>query len=205
MSVLLDAGPCLNFLAVSQQNILIQAAAAADLQIMAPERVDHEVADLARLDNRFARTGAGKTWATLKASGRVQVLSDTLATQELTDAVTRISGKPAADRMRQRKSLGEIMVLAHASVFAQAGQDVFVLIDESDGRLRAEEERRWLRRAASPGRLEMWSTVQLLRAAGREQGWIAGDLTWEQVYDKMRRFDDGLPPRESLGAKHSIR
>lgn len=43
MSILLDAGPSLNFLAVGQQNILIKVAQSHDLQIEAPERVDREV------------------------------------------------------------------------------------------------------------------------------------------------------------------
>ncbi|SNY72234.1 hypothetical protein [Paractinoplanes atraurantiacus] len=76
MSILLDAGPSLNFLAVGQQNILIR--------------------------------------------------TDDLTTWQFAEAVTRISGMPAQDRVRSRKSLGEIMVLAHASVFVQQGQEVFV-------------------------------------------------------------------------------
>ena len=64
MSILLDAGPCLNFLAVSQQNILIKVAASHDLQIAAPERIDREVQGMARAP-RFQRTGMQGTWATL--------------------------------------------------------------------------------------------------------------------------------------------
>ncbi len=36
MSILLDAGPSLNFLAVRQQNVLIQVAASQSLQIAPP-------------------------------------------------------------------------------------------------------------------------------------------------------------------------
>jgi hypothetical protein len=43
VSILLDAGPSLNFLAVGQQNILIQVAASRSLQLAAPQRVDTEV------------------------------------------------------------------------------------------------------------------------------------------------------------------
>lgn len=76
----------------------------------------------------------------------------------------------------------------------QRGQQVFVLIDESDGRRRAIAEQRWLRDHKAPGRLLLWSTPQVLRAAAKEQGWIVGDVTWEAVYNQMRKFDDGLPP-----------
>lgn len=194
MSILLDAGPCLNFLAVSQQNILIKAAASHDLQIAAPERIDREVQGMAR-DPRFRRTGVQGTWATLKASGRVRILDDTLTTREFTDAVSRIAGMPAEQRVREGKSLGEIMVLAHASLYAQRGHHVFVLIDESDGRRRAKREQTWLATKNAPGRMVLWSTIQVLREAARQPGWIVGGKTWEAIYDQMRTFDDGLPPR----------
>ena len=81
---------------------------------------------------------------------------------------------PAKDRGRSRKSLGEIMVVAHATVYAQQGQQVFVLMDESDGRRRAMAEQRWLREQKAPGRLPLWSTPHVLRAAANQPGWIAG-------------------------------
>lgn len=102
MSVLLDAGPCLNFLAVGQQNILIQVAASRDLQIAAPQRVDTEVLGMVR-DRRFSRTGVRGTWETLKASGRVQILDDSLTSEAFTGAVTRISGMPAKQPGPQRQ------------------------------------------------------------------------------------------------------
>ena len=125
------------------------------------------------------------------------MLDEALSTPELTDAVTRISGMPAADRVRRPRSLGEIMVLAHASVYAQTGHAVFVLIDESDGRARAAREQAWLRRRGVPGSLVLWSTAQVLGHAAGQPGWIKGGLTWTAVYDRMREYDDGLPPRPS--------
>jgi len=41
VSILLDAGPSLNFLAVGQENILIQAAASQKLQLAAPAQPDN--------------------------------------------------------------------------------------------------------------------------------------------------------------------
>ena len=109
--------------------------------------------------------------------------------------MARISGRPAEERVREKKSLGEILVLAHASVYAQTGTTVFVLIDESDGRQRAEQEKRWLTSRAAPGKLHLWSTPQVLREAARHPDWIKGGLTWEQVYDQMTDYDDGLKRR----------
>lgn len=195
MSILLDAGPSLNFLAVGQQNVLVQLAASRDLQLAAPDRVDREVRGKANAE-RFRRTGALGSWQKMTAAGRIEILDDTLADRPVfTSAVTRISGMPAAERVRTGASLGEIMVLAHASAYAQDGHEVYVLIDERDGRDRARKEMRWLHDQASAGSLTLWSTPQVLKSAAGEPGWIENSLTWEQVYDQMRRFDDGLPPR----------
>lgn len=193
MSVLLDAGPSLNFLAVGQENVLIQVAASAHLDLAVPQRVEKEILGVCR-SPRFNGTKAEATWRKLRSAGRVGVLDDTLTTEQLSDAVTRISGQPAHDRIRSRKSLGEIMVLAHASVFTQQGQDVYVLIDEGDGRRRALREIAWLQGQQATGRLTLWNTPQVLKQASLQDGWIKDNLTWETVYRQMRRFDDGLPP-----------
>lgn len=54
MSILLDAGPSLNFLAVGQQNILIQIAQSQKLRLAAPARVDSEVIGMSRSDRSKA-------------------------------------------------------------------------------------------------------------------------------------------------------
>lgn len=200
MSILLDAGPSLNFLAVGQENILVQAAVSQQLQLAVPARVDSEIIGMAR-SSRFARTGVHTVWARLKAAQRVEVLPDELITQPFIDAVTRISGMPAKSRVRDRNSLGEIMVLAHASVYVQQGADVFVLMDEADGRQRARREMGWLQRQGCSSLLTLWSTRRVLQEAGRRADWIKGGKTWEQVYDAMTPFDDGLRPRSEWQKK----
>lgn len=200
MSILLDAGPSLNFPAVGQENILIKAAASQKLQLAAPARVDAEIIGMAR-NPRFERTRVRTTWARLKASQRVEILPDELTTQQFTNAVARISGMQAPQRIRDRRSLGEIMVLAHASVYAQRGTNVFVLIDDGDGRKRAGQEAVWLREQGYASILTLWSTRQVLQEAGRRAGWIRGDQGWQQVYDAMTAFDDGLRPRSEWQKK----
>ena len=49
MTIFLDAGPALNFLATSNQNILIQVAAAKGSNIHVPERVEREILGKAHL------------------------------------------------------------------------------------------------------------------------------------------------------------
>lgn len=198
MSILLDAGPALNFLAVGQQNVLIQLAVTHNLQLVTPERVDAEVEGMAG-NGRFERTRALSTWRTLVSTSRVKVLSDDLVSVEFTEAVTRISGRPADERIRSRASLGEIMVLAHASTYAQSGEEVFVLLDESDGRQRALAEQKWLQTNCAAGTIQLWKTGQVLKEAEKHSGWIRDNLSFRTVYNKMRQFDDGLPPLPKTG------
>lgn len=200
MSVFLDASPTLNFLAVGQENVIIQAAAAVDAVLYVAERVDKEMQGMAK-DDRFANTAVPLKWKTLTQK-RIKILSDDLTGDDDTkkmfrQAVTRIAGLPAEERIKAPKSLGEILLMAHASVFAQQGQDVFILMDESDGRARARAEQKWLRSQKAEGGITIWRTASLL-ARGEQEGWIVGGLKWAAVYDKMRPFDDGLVSLEDL-------
>lgn len=192
MTIFLDAGPALNFLATSSQDILIKVADAKGSQLHVPERVQREILGKARNDARFKLTPAESTWKKLVSSSRVTVLSDDISSRTFEDAISRIAEMPARARMQTSKSLGEILVIAHASVLVQSGHTVFILMDEGDGRRRARTELDWLVSKGHPREcLAVWSTRQVLESAvGR--GWLA---KWEPVYDRMRRYDDGLPPR----------
>ena len=167
----------------------MKTAALGGLQLTAPERVNREVLGKSK-DPLFSGTPVRVTWLKLKANGHVAVLPDELTTVAFTDAVTRISGMPAEKRVMTTKSLGEIMVLAHASALAQAGIDVFVLMDERDGRDRCDQEQQWLARNSAPGRVTLWATKQVLKQS--DPSWIVGDRTWQQVYNQMRPFDLAL-------------
>lgn len=191
MSVLLDAGPVLNFLAVNQEGILLKTASSHHLALHVPERVAAEVHGKSQ-SARFAATSAYVTWKKLRTHGHVTVLPDDLGRSSFNDAVARVAKMPATDRVRSTKSLGEIMVIAHASVLVQHGHDVFMLIDDGEGRTLAKGEQEWLLRAGAPGRLGLWHTNQVLKQA--DPTWFTGGLTWRQVYDRMRKYDDGLPP-----------
>jgi hypothetical protein len=191
-SVLLDAGPSLNFLAVGQVNILVQAAIAWQAQLAVPEQVDKEIRGRCQHDTRFRDSGAPGTWRKLTAHDRVTVLVDDLGPEAFTAAVTRVSEMPATRRVRSRSSLGEIMVIAHASALVQSGTAVVVLIDERDERRRARREQRWLKARELPP-FALGSTVQVLRAAKDHPSWTAGGADVQAVYDAMCLVDDGLP------------
>jgi hypothetical protein len=59
---------------------------------------------------------------------------------------------PMAERLKQAKDLGEILVLAHAAVCAESGLDVVVLIDDGGGAKLAAIEASRLHRLRGLGR-----------------------------------------------------
>lgn len=192
MSIILDAGPGLTFLAAKQQNVLIQAAMSQQIQLAVPKRVDGEIEGKCK-DERFSRTGALNLWRRLKSSQHIQVLDDELHGPYFAQAIARVSGMPARERLKQRSSLGEILAIAHASSLAQHGENVYVLMDEQDGRKRAHREIAYLRGIPALGTMTLWSTQQVMEQAGNS-GWVKNQLTWQEAYEHMRQYDDALRP-----------
>ncbi|WP_112249020.1 PIN domain-containing protein [Kribbella monticola] len=186
--VIVDAGPALNFFSINAERLLIDAIG----KIAVPETVAGEIKGKARQDPRFRV--AADVWAKLERTAWLEVLSDD-ATPELAAAVQRISKVPMAERVTRAKDLGEIMVLGHAAVRAEGGTDVVVLIDDGRGaELAALESARLLRlqRLGRPvGSLSLMNTHAVLeRAAGRR--YLPDQRTMRQIYDRLRRCDDGL-------------
>ena len=89
------------------------------------------------------------------------------------------------------------MVIAHAVVMAEAGNDVYVLIDDGGGRKLAGSEARRLDRLRRAGRKvgAIWlvGTVTVLeKAAGSE--YLPDRGAMRDLYQRLRGLDDGLPP-----------
>jgi hypothetical protein len=104
-----------------------------------------------------------------------------------------------AERMKHRKDLGEIMVIAHAVVAAESGQAVTVLIDDGKGAQIATSEISRLRRLGSTGSpvgsITLASTLTVLgRAAGSVH--LPDRAGLRDTYRRLRELDDGLPPIE---------
>jgi hypothetical protein len=188
---IIDAGPGLNFLSINKERLLIAVLG----PLSAPETVQDEVFRKSRQDDRFR--AAETVWR--KLTGRwIQILPDDV-TPELATVVQRISRLPMAERMKHRKDLGEIMVIAHAVVAAGSGQAATVLIDDGRGAQIATSEISRLRRlgssGSSVGSITLASTLTVLkRAAGT--GHLPNRAAMGDTYRRLRELDDGLPPIE---------
>jgi hypothetical protein len=188
---IIDAGPGLNFLSINKERLLIGVLG----PLSAPDAVQTEVLRKSRQDPRFR--SAGPTWQKLTPKW-IRILPDD-QTPALASVVHRITRQPMAERLRHSKDLGELMVVAHAVVAAEAGESVIVLIDDGPGAKTATAEIRRLDRLRSggcpTGVITLISTLTVLeRAAGSEH--IPAKDAMRHLYQRLRGLDDGLPPIE---------
>lgn len=188
---IIDAGPSINFFSINKERLLFSVLGALN----APEAVKKEVLRKAHQDKRFS--AAGRVWRKLPSS-LLQILSDD-ETKELSIAVERINGIPFTQRMHFSKDLGETMVIAHAAVAAEAGEDVVILIDDNDGIRRAAAEAKRLQRlrnmGKSVGSIRLIHTVTVLEAAAGGE-YLPDRAAMRNIYLRLKELDDGLLPLE---------
>ena len=188
---IVDAGPALNFFAAGQERLLFACIGG----IRVPESVRDEILGKAAADQRFRN--AQRVVSRLP-DHLWQVLSDTV-TDDLNQVIYRLDRMPMNERLRNRRDLGETMVIAHAVVAAQSGQDVWILIDEIRGSEVATGEKRRLERmrqnGAPVGSLKIISTIQVLKVAVTRTV-IENRGVMRKVYGQLKALDDGLPPIE---------
>ncbi|MEL7976603.1 hypothetical protein AAG589_12130 [Isoptericola sp. F-RaC21] len=188
---IIDAGPGLNFFSIHKERLLIGTLG----PLSAPETVELEVQRKARSDERFR--AAEQVWRKLPPR-LMEVLPDE-TTPELAAVVQRLTQLPMSERIKQRKDLGETMVIAHAVVAAQEGHNVTILMDDGGGAAHASSEIARLRRmkaaGADVGMVQLIGTHTVLeKAAGGE--YLPGRTEMREIYARLRGLDDGLPPIE---------
>lgn len=194
----MDAGPGLNFLSLNQERLLFDAVG----PLRVPERVEEEILRKSRQDRRFS--AAESVWRKLP-DRLLQILSDDPTNEKLSRAVERISKMPFQQRIHISKNLGEVMVVSHASVAAESGENVIILIDDSDGREMAKFEAKRLERFRSLGKpvgsIHLISTLTVLqKAADRKH--IPNRTAMKELYSRLRKLDDGLVPIEQTDLLH---
>jgi hypothetical protein len=197
---IIDAGPGLNFFSINKERLLIGILG----KLSAPEAVQAEVLRKARNNARFRP--AATVWQKLTPHW-ISILPDDQI-PELAATIHRISGQPIGQRLAQSKDLGELMVVAHAVVAAEAGAIVTVLIDDSEGARTATTEILRLNRLRTGGRpvgsIRLVSTLAILElAAGGPH--IPDRGAMRTIYCRLRCLDDGLPPIERTNLLTSAR
>lgn len=189
---MIDAGPGLNFCSINQQRLLIDVTG----PLYAPQTVSDEVLRKASSpdDRRFQ--ASEKVWNVLAGSKWLTVLADDVNNEPLVHVLTRIGGHPGDLTKRKAKDLGERMVVAHASLMVQEGNDVTVLIDDGGGQQLVAAEKRYLSGLSDNqefGNLYLLTTPDILiRSIGR--AYMPDKKRMADIYARLRRLDDGLMP-----------
>jgi hypothetical protein len=146
------------------------------MEILIPAEVEREV-----LRRRMGRVQA--QWPRLRASQRVRLLDELTVTDTRSDVVAtvvRIRGASAQLALSMSLDLGEAVVIGHAKVLADAGHEVYVVIDDQGGQVLASAEQ-----------LEVL-TVEDLLVAALELGLLAPDQL-RKTYEALIPFGSGLP------------
>lgn len=195
-ATIIDAGPCLNFLASHCERILFHVV---DKGVSVPASVKAEALRKAMRDSRFK--GVPVTWAKLEANSWLHVLSDEI-TLELQSAAMDVLTQPLVQRQRQARDLGEVMVITHAVSLAYAGHDVVIIMDDGAGRALASTQiaRLDIMRTAGErvGEVALYGTVDILRGAAGSKH-LVDMKSLREVYGRLRLLDDGLPNLADTG------
>ena len=197
---IIDAGPGLNFFSINKERLLINVLG----KLSAPEAVQEEVFRKAASEERFRSAAA--VWRKLTPNW-IHILPND-RTPELAYTIRRITRQPMEQRLTQSKDLGEVMVIAHAVIAAEAGASVTVLIDDGQGaRIATAEMNRLDRlriRDPNIGAITLVTTPTVLeRAAGGP--YVPDKAAVRAIYSRLRCLDDGLPPIERTSLLTSAR
>ncbi|AMS05864.1 hypothetical protein DUY81_00895 [Acidipropionibacterium acidipropionici] len=189
---IMDAGPGINFFSIHKERLLFATLGALSI----PETVREEIQRKSKHDHRFSAASGVLAKA---PESLLNILSDDV-TDELAGAVERICRIPFHQRLLESKDLGETMVVAHAAIAAETGENVIVLIDDGGGRRLAASEARRLDRMRHAGKqvgtISLIGTVTVLeRAAGGAH--LPDRAALRTLYQRLRGLDDGVPPLAS--------
>lgn len=174
---IMDAGPCITFCAVNQESMLYDILS-RKYQLSAPDVVEDEVLRIVHKSKDYKAVPSG--WRKLKGADRVQIIPSPISDKELAAEVILLSGVPLAQRLLQKKDLGELLAIAHARIRIRHGETVHLLIDDGKGA-----------KLAHKLKIETISTITILRTAIL-RGYFEDRGKLKNLYERMRRVDDGL-------------
>ena len=171
-----DAVCCVYFCAAGKSALLISILAELGMEILIPAEVEREV----------LRKPMGQVrvqWPRLRASQRVQILDELTITDARSDVVAtvaRLRGASAQLALSMSHNLGEAVVIGHAKALADAGHEVYVVIDDQGGQVLATAEQ-----------LDVLTVEDLLIAA-LDLGLLAPEQL-RKTYEALVPFGSGLP------------
>lgn len=171
-----DAVCCVYFCAAGKSSLLLSILVDLGMEILIPAEVEREV-----LGKRWGQVR--DQWPRLRSSPRVQILDELTATDTRTDVVAnvaRLRGTSAQLALSTRRDLGEAVVIGHAKVLADAGHEVYVVIDDQGGQILASNEG-----------LTILAVEDLLMAAV-QRGLLAPEKL-RKTYEDLIPFGSGLP------------
>ena len=134
-------------------------------------------------------------WPRLRASSRVRILTALTPTDSRADVVAtvaRLRGTSAQLALSASRDLGEAVVIGHAKAFAEAGHEVYVVIDDQSGQTLATLE----------GLTVL--TVEDLLMAAVQLGLLAPEKL-RGAYEDLIPFGSGLPTWDASTLKGLFR
>jgi predicted nucleic acid-binding protein len=179
-----DAVCCVHFCAAGKSSLLLKILVELDMEILIPAEVEREVLakPLGQLKDQ---------WRRLQSSSRVQILDELTvadARTSVVEIVARLRGMSAQLALSERRDLGEAVVIGHAKVLADAGHEVYVVIDDQGGQILASDE----------GLTVL--TIEDLLIAAVHLGLLPSERL-RKTYEDLIPFGSGLPTWEASALK----
>lgn len=175
--VVVDAGPCLNFLSLVEGDLLHEVLSGDGSALLAPEEVAEEIRRKS-LQTPALFGPALRVFDGMRRVGKFRVLESDYDDDDLFAAIESVTDRPI-EQLRQyaARDLGEIMAVAHAVVLRDAGHDVALLLEDGGGRLLA----------ADAGFTRPISSMRVLATAARTGRRDMAQM--RKLYDRMRPLD----------------
>jgi hypothetical protein len=173
---IVDAVCCVYFCAAGKSALLISILVELGMEILIPAEVEREV----------LRKRAGQVpdqWRRLRSSQRVKILEELAPLDGRADVVAtvaRVRGTSAQLALAMSRDLGEAVVIGHAKVLADAGHEVYVIIDDQGGQVLASCEGLSI------------LTVEDLLIAALDLGLLPPEKL-RRTYEDLIPFGSGLP------------
>lgn len=177
----LDAVVCVHFAGANLNRVLTAALAFAGWVILVPEEVCDEVRGK---DRKYP--GLEKRWAALERSSYITVLPRLELGRESDARVIGVFEELRQTEFeqaaRQRKDLGECVVVAHGVHLREQGHDVTLLMDDGGGQTMAAQHDLVI------------ATIEDVLAIAVHAGCFASLEMLTKAYGQLQAYGSGMPP-----------